>query len=141
MSSCGFELRYPSSAYYCLNLYARKRAHSLGCFVQVSVLLHLLLLSKPEDGDDGKSRWKRWPSGAVAAASCESPSGLAKKLMLDVWPSCFQTDFVLPCCFFVVLFYSRNKRADYCSPLGERKRKGHPCADLLWRLSSQMVFR
>lgn len=126
--------------YYYLNPYTRKHARSSGCFVQVSVLSHLLLLSKPEDGDDGKSRWKPWPSGDVAVAICEIPSSLAEKLMLDVWPSCFQTGFVFPCWFFVVLFCSTNKRADYCSPSGERKGRGDPCVDLLWRLS-QMVFR
>lgn len=52
----------------------------------------------------------------------------------------FQTGFVFPCWFFsVVLFYSRNKRADYCSPSGERKGRGDPCADFLWRLSQMVV--
>lgn len=95
------------------------------------MLLHLLLLSKPEDGGDGKCRWKPWASGDVAAASCEIPSRLAEKLMLDIWPSCFQTGFGFSLLFFVVLFYSKNQRADYCSLSGERKERGHPCADLL----------
>jgi len=86
--------------YYYLNPCTRKHACSLGCFIQVTVLLHLLLLSKPEDGGDGKSRWKLWPSRDVAATSCEILSSLAKKLMLNVWPPCFQRGFVFPCSFF-----------------------------------------
>lgn len=45
------------------------------------MLLHLLLLSKPED-EDGKSRWKSQLSGEAAATSCESPSGLNEELVL-----------------------------------------------------------
>lgn len=114
--------------YYYLNPYGRKHAHSLGCFAQILMLLHLLLLSKPEDGD-GKSRWKPQLSGTVAIASCEIPSSQTEKLMLDVWPSHFQTGFDSPCPLFVVLFYSKNERADYCFRSGKRKRRPlHGCS-------------
>lgn len=101
-------------------------------FHSVLVLLHLLLLSKPGGGGDGKSRRKPWPfAGRCGSSQLWDSLKLGWEALAGYLAALFSNRLFLPCCSFVVLFYKRNQRADYTSLLGERKGRRDRCPDLL----------
>lgn len=110
---------------------SRKHVHSVGCPVGVLVLLRLLLLSEPEEGGDGKSRGKPWPSaGRCGSSQLWDSLKFGWEALAGCLAALFSNRLFFPCCSFVVLFYKRNQRADYSSPLGERKGRPSPRSSL-----------